>query len=55
MFFSGTAAELTPITKIDSKKIGNGKSGPITKMLMDAYSEVVTGKNKDFEDWLTYI
>ncbi len=55
VFFSGTAAELTPITKIDSKKIGNGKSGPITKMLMDAYSEVVTGKNKDFEDWLTYI
>lgn len=54
-FFSGTAAEITPITEIDSKKIGNGKVGPITKMLLDAYDGVVRGKDEDFEDWLTYI
>jgi branched-chain amino acid aminotransferase len=53
-FFSGTAAEITPITKIDSKKIGTGKIGPITKMLLDAYDEAVHGENEDFEGWLTY-
>lgn len=55
VFFSGTAAEITPITEIDSKKVGNGKTGPITKMLSDAYGEAVTGRNADFTDWLTYI
>jgi branched-chain amino acid aminotransferase len=54
-FFAGTAAEVTPITTIDSRKVGNGKPGPITKMLADAYSNVVNGKNKDFEHWLTYV
>jgi branched-chain amino acid aminotransferase len=54
-FFSGTAAEITPITEIDSKKLGNGKIGPITKMLLDAYGSAVHGENEDFEDWLTYI
>lgn len=54
-FFSGTAAEITPITEIDSKKIGNGKIGPITKMLLDAYDEAVRGENEDFEEWLTYV
>lgn len=55
VFFSGTAAEITPITEIDSKKIGKGEAGPITEMLMGAYDEVVTGKNDDFADWLTYV
>ncbi len=55
VFFTGTAAELTPITEIDSRKIGNGKIGPVTKMLSDAYAEVVAGNNDDFVDWLTYV
>lgn len=54
-FFTGTAAELTPITEIDSKRIGNGKIGPITKMLIDAYSGAVRGEDEDFEEWLTYV
>ncbi|MDE1855030.1 MAG: branched-chain amino acid transaminase [Candidatus Micrarchaeota archaeon] len=54
-FFSGTAAEITPIIEIDSKKIGDGKIGPITKMLMEAYDEVVLGKNEEFSDWLTFV
>ncbi|MGD0729175.1 MAG: branched-chain amino acid transaminase, partial [Candidatus Micrarchaeaceae archaeon] len=54
-FFTGTAAEITPITIIDSRKVGKGKSGPITKSIMQEYSKVVTGKNKEFESWLTYI
>jgi branched-chain amino acid aminotransferase len=54
-FFSGTAAEITPITEIDSKKIGSGRIGPITKMLMDAYDDAARGKDSDFEDWLAYV
>jgi branched-chain amino acid aminotransferase len=54
-FFAGTAAELTPITKIDARKVGSGRPGPITKMLADKYTEVVNGKNREFEQWLTYV
>lgn len=55
VFFSGTAAEITPITSIDSIKIGKGKPGPLTKMLAQKYSEVVLGKESNFKYWLTYI
>lgn len=54
-FFSGTAAEITPITNIDGTKIGNGKVGIVTSALSKAYSEVVHGKNSNFESWLTYV
>jgi branched-chain amino acid aminotransferase len=53
-FFAGTAAELTPITKIDGRKIGNGRPGQMTKMLAEKYTEIVSGKNEEFENWLTY-
>ncbi len=55
VFFCGTAAEVTPVVDIDGIKIGNGKPGPITKLLSQKYTEVVTGQNKEFEDWLTYV
>jgi branched-chain amino acid aminotransferase len=54
-FFSGTAAELTPITEIDRRKIGDGKIGPITKMLSEAYSKIAAGADAEFKDWLTYV
>ena len=54
LFFAGTAAEITPITYVDNKKIGSGHVGPFTKMLSDAYSEVVSGKNREF-DWITLL
>lgn len=54
VFFTGTAAEVTPIVAIDSRDIGNGKPGQVTKMLAGKYSEVVSGKNKTFLNWLTY-
>ena len=54
-FFTGTAAEMTPIIRIDSRKVGRGHPGPITKMLSDAYRNVVKGENKDFEGWLSYV
>jgi branched-chain amino acid aminotransferase len=55
IFFTGTAAELTPIVSVDSRRIGNGKTGPITRMLLDAYYDAVTGQNEEFSDWLTFV
>lgn len=54
-FFSGTAAELTPIVEVDGIKVGQGNVGGITETLATAYSEVVTGKNKTFAHWLTAV
>ncbi len=53
IFLSGTAAEITPVIKIDKKKIGDGKVGNITKLLMDTYSDIVMNKNKKYSNWLT--
>jgi branched-chain amino acid aminotransferase len=55
VFFTGTAAEITPITKIDSRNVGSGKPGPIAKLLNDNYAKVVRGKNKEYDGWLTYV
>ncbi|MBU0636271.1 branched-chain amino acid transaminase [Candidatus Micrarchaeota archaeon] len=55
VFFTGTAAEVTPITIVDNRKVGKGKVGPITKRLQKTYSEIVHGKNDQFSDWLTPI
>lgn len=54
-FFTGTAAEVTPIREIDNRTIGNGKPGPVTKMLQKAYFNSVLGNNKKYCNWLTYI
>ena len=53
LFFTGTAAEVTPITSVDSRKTGKGHIGPITKMLSDSFSEIVQGRNAEFSHWLT--
>lgn len=54
-FFTGTAAEVTPIRELDSRLIGAGKCGPITKRLQNLYFEVIQGKNKRYQDWLVYL
>ena len=54
-FFSGTAAEITPIVDLDSRTIGTGKPGNITKRIQDIFFDTVKGKNKKYSDWLTYI
>jgi branched-chain amino acid aminotransferase len=54
-FLTGTAAEVTPIREVDDRKIGEGRTGPITKKIQDAFFDVVRGKNKRFEGWLTYL
>ncbi|WP_169763574.1 branched-chain amino acid transaminase [Campylobacter mucosalis] len=54
-FFTGTAAEVTPIANIDNRQIGSGKRGEITKKLQDAYFDVVYGRNPKYAKFLTYI
>ena len=55
IFLSGTAAEITPIIKIDRKKVGNGKVGNMTKLLMNTYSDIVMNKNENYSNWLTAV
>lgn len=52
VFFTGTAAELTPISSIDRREIGNGKAGPVAKLLQTEYFKIVKGENPDYEQWL---
>jgi len=55
VFLTGTAAEITPVIKIESKRIGNGKVGHITEQVMNTYSEIVMNNNKKFSKWLTNV
>ncbi|MFT7525144.1 MAG: branched-chain amino acid aminotransferase [Arenicella sp.] len=54
-FFTGTAAEVTPIRELDDREIGDGSSGPITKEIQQRYFDVVNGRDPNRQDWLTYI
>ncbi|HET9664724.1 MAG TPA: branched-chain amino acid transaminase [Burkholderiales bacterium] len=51
-FFTGTAAEVTPIRDVDGRTIGEGKRGPITTKLQAAFFDCVTGKSEQHSDWL---
>jgi len=55
IFLSGTAAEITPVIKIDKKKIGEGKVGNITKLFMSTYSDIVMNKSENYSHWLTVV
>jgi branched-chain amino acid aminotransferase len=54
-FFTGTAAEVTPIAEFDNRAIGSGSRGPITERLQSDYFDVVHGRNEKYLDLLTYI
>ena len=54
-FFTGTAAEVTPIREIDNRKIGIGSRGKITKKLQSIFFDIVKGKKRKYESWLTRI
>ena len=54
-FFTGTAAEVTPIRELDRRDIGAGTAGPITKQLQKLFFDVVTGKSPKHADWLTHV
>jgi branched-chain amino acid aminotransferase len=54
-FFTGTAAEVTPIRELDNRNIGTGTRGPITEKLQALYFDVVKGKSAKHADWLTLV
>ncbi len=54
-FFTGTAAEVTPIQSLDGRAIGSGSRGPITEALQAKYFDVVYGRSEAHLDWLTFI
>jgi len=54
-FFTGTAAEVTPIRELDNRQIGEGKRGPITTRLQNLFFDVVNGKVPGHADWLTTV
>ena len=54
-FFTGTAAEVTPIREVDGRQIGAGRRGPVTERLQKAYFDLVAGKAAGHADWLTLV
>ena len=54
-FFTGTAAEVTPIRELDNRTIGVGSRGPITEKLQTAFFSIVEGKNAKYGEWLTKV
>lgn len=55
VFFTGSAAEITPITSIDKIPVGDGKRGPVTEKLQDNFFKIVSGEEEDKHGWLTYV
>ena len=55
LFFTGTAAEVTPIREVDDRPVGSGKPGPVTRRAQDLFSQAVTGKLPAYRSWLTYV
>lgn len=53
-FFTGTAAELTPIREVDHRVIGLGRRGPVTKRLQEEFFRIVKGENPEYRSWLTF-
>ncbi|NTU42288.1 MAG: branched-chain amino acid transaminase [Nitrospirales bacterium] len=54
-FFTGTAAEITPIRGLDGRRIGNGKRGKVTERIQSTFFDIVTGKDERYDSWLTYV
>lgn len=54
-FFTGTAVEITPISKIDDMVIGSGSRGPITQKLQKTYEDIIFGRNKSYDHWLSLV
>ena len=55
IFFTGTAAEITPVRSVDHRPIGSGSRGPITKSIQDAFFAIVSGETPDRHSWLTLV
>ena len=55
VFFTGTAAEITPIRSVDRIKIGDGKRGPLTAAIQERFYDIVYGRVPDTHRWMTYV
>lgn len=55
LFFTGTAAEVTPIRSVDDIEVGEGRRGPITARIQEAFFEIVEGRSEDRHNWLTAV
>ena len=54
-FFTGTAAEVTPIRELDDRVIGEGRRGPVTRQIQDAFFAAVGGTDEKYKKWLTLV
>ena len=54
-FFTGTAAEVTPIRELDGRQIGAGSRGPVTEKVQAAFFDIVNGRSEKYNDWLHYV
>ena len=55
IFLSGTAAEITPVSKVDKLSIGSGKRGPITTAIQKRFFDIIKGETEDKHQWLTFV
>ena len=54
-FFTGTAAEVTPIRELDRVQLGIGSRGPVTEKIQSAFFDIVNGRNSKYAHWLTKV
>jgi branched-chain amino acid aminotransferase len=54
-FFTGTAAEVTPIRELDNRTIGEGRRGPITEKIQTRFFDIVNGRAPEYDHWLAYV
>jgi branched-chain amino acid aminotransferase len=54
-FFTGTAAEVTPVRELDRITLGEGMRGPITEKIQSAFFDIVNGRNPQYAQWLTAV
>ncbi|WP_418966186.1 branched-chain amino acid transaminase [Cetobacterium sp.] len=55
IFLTGTAAEITPVSSVDNKKVGCGSRGEITKKIQEEFFKIVEGENEKYKKWLTIV
>ncbi len=55
VFFTGTAAEITPVREVDNRAVGTGRAGPVVKALQDVFFRSVRGQTPQSAEWLTYV
>lgn len=54
-FFTGTAAEITPVREVDDRALGEGNPGPITQAIQGTFFDIVKGRNDEYREWLSYL